>query len=70
MMNFYYDPILGLQYDYLGELFIIDLNCIPQDIKFDTDMCMKYIKQIGIQVLEPSSEPCLEIVGQITEYKL
>lgn len=69
-MNFYYDPILGLQYDYLGELFIIDLYCIPQDIKFDTDMWMKYIKQIGIQVLEPSSEPCVEIVGQITQYKL
>ena len=69
-MNFYYDPILGLQYDYLGELFIIDLYCIPQNIKFDTDMWMKYTKQIGIHVLEPSSKTCVEIVGQITQYKL
>ena len=69
-MNFYYDPILGLQYDYLGELFIIDLSCIPQDIEFDTDMWMKYIRQVGIQITEPSSESCVEIVGQITQYKL
>ena len=70
MMNFYYDPILGLQYDYLGELFVIDLECIPQDIKFGTDMWMEYVRQIGVYMLEPSSEPCVEIVGQITEHKL
>ena len=69
-MNFYYDPILGLQYDYLGELFIIDLNCIPQNIEFDIEMWMKYIKQIGIQILESCSEPYVEIIPQITQYKL
>lgn len=70
MMNFYYDPILGLQYDYLGGLFSIDLNCIPKDIEFDTEYWIKYMKQIGIQIVEPNYEPCVEIIGQITEYKL
>ena len=69
-MNFYYDPILGLQYNYLGELFNIDLACIPENIDFDADMWMKYVRQRGIHILEPSSEPCVEIVGQITQYKL
>lgn len=71
MLNFYYDPILGLQYTYLGELFSIDLECIPnKDVAFDTDMWMKYIQQMGVQILEPSSEPCVEIIGQITEYRI
>ena len=29
-MNYYYHPILGLQYDYLGDLFLIDIDCIPE----------------------------------------
>ena len=28
-MNFYYDPILGLQYTYLGDLFLIDIEMLP-----------------------------------------
>lgn len=70
MMNFYYDPILGLQYIYLGGLFIFDLKNLPKDIdveKFLEDW--KYhSSQIGIQPLEPYHN--VEIVGQITEYKL
>jgi len=70
MMNFYYDPVLGLRYDSLGELFIIDLDCIPQDIKFDTEYWIKYIKQTSVQIVKPFSESCVQIVGQITQYKL
>lgn len=70
MMNFYYDPILGLQYTYLGALFTIDLKCLSEDIKFDTEMWMKYTKEIGISILQPQTEPCVEIIGQITNYML
>ena len=70
MMNFYYDPILGLQYTFLGALFTIDLKCVPKDVKFDTEMWMKYIKQMGISILEPQIEPCTDIIGQITQYKI
>jgi hypothetical protein len=51
MMNFYYDPILGLQYTTLEELFLTDLLCLPQDIKFDTELWLKYIREMGIQIL-------------------
>ena len=69
-MNIYYDPILGMKYDYLGDLFIIDLECIPQDFKFDTEQWMKYFKETRIQLLDFSPQPCCEIVGQITNYRL
>lgn len=51
-MDFYYDPILGLQYTNLGEFFTIDLECLPQDIKFDTKLWMKYIRETGTQLLD------------------
>ena len=66
-MNIYYDPILGMKYDYLGELFIIDIECIPQ---FDIEQWMKYLKETRIQLLDFSPQPCCEIVGQITNYRL
>ena len=67
MINIYYDPILGMKYDYLGELFILYLECIPQ---FDTEQWMKYLKEMRVQLLDFTSQPCCEIVGQITNYKL
>ena len=68
MMNFYYDPILGLQYDCLGELFIIDLNCVPQNINLEEFIkeCKKFAS-VGITPIQYSS---VEIIGQITEYRL
>ena len=69
MMNYYYHPILGLQYDYLGEMFLIDIDCIPES-DFDVEKWMYYMRNIGVQLVEPSSEPCVELVGQITDYRL
>lgn len=66
-MNIYYDPILGMKYDYLGELFIIDLECLPQDFN---EQWMKYFKETRVQLLDFSPQPCCEIVGQITNYRL
>ena len=67
-MNFYYDPILGLQYDCLGELFIIDLERIPQDLNlYEFIKEWKKFASVDITPIEYSS---VEIVGQITQYKL
>ena len=70
-MNFYYDPIMGLQYnDIPFSFYIIDINAIPVDLEFDVKKWMKYINQIGIQFVEPKSVNRVEIFQQITNYML
>jgi hypothetical protein len=64
-MNFYYDPILGLQYDYLGDMFTIDVNYIP---KVTIEKMTKLFKQIGILPLDTS--PQTERFINITNFKL
>lgn len=67
-MNFYYNPILGLQYNYLGEIIIFDLKNLPEDMcveKFLEDW-RYWSNQMGILPLELYSS--VEIIGQITEY--
>lgn len=70
MLNYYYDPILGLQYDYLGEIIILDIEAIPDDIKFDIDQWIKYLKETKLYLLEATNTPAFEIVGKITDYQL
>jgi len=70
MMNFYYDPILGLKYEYLGELFIIDLECLPKDIEFDSEQFLKYFRQTGVQLISSSKESSIEVLGRVTNYIL
>lgn len=69
-MNYYYDPVLGLQYDYLGETFLIDIETLPPDIKFDTKYWIDYINSIGLQIMESSGVPDIQIIPNITSYKL
>ena len=38
MLNYYYDPILGLQYTYLGGFISIDIDSIPE---LPTDIILK-----------------------------
>jgi hypothetical protein len=64
-MNFYYDPILGLQYDYLGDMFTIDVNYIPKET---IEKMTRLIKQIGILPLDTS--PQTERFINITNFKL
>ena len=68
MMNFYYDPILGLQYNYLGELFIIDLANIPKD--FTLDEFIKEWRRFESMSIMPIQYSSIEVVGQITQYKI
>lgn len=56
MINFYYDPILGLQYNNLGEFFTIDLECLPQDTKFDSELWLKHIREVGLIPLHNSKD--------------
>jgi hypothetical protein len=73
-MNFYYDPILGLQYTYLGDLFLIDIDAIPvlDFTNFNIEDWIKYMKQAGIQLVDTTEPkyPIIEQVLNITEYKL
>jgi hypothetical protein len=69
-MNYYYDPILGLQYDYLGELFLIGIDMLPQDTEFNIEYWIKYINQTGVMLVDSVSSPIIERVLNITNYKL
>ena len=70
MQNFYYDVILGLQYTYLGELIIFDIEAIPDDIKYDTEQILKCVRELGVLMYDTTYTPSFETVGQITECML
>lgn len=62
MMNFYYDSILGLQYTYLGDLFIIDVAAIPNN--YSVEELLNVINQRGVMISP------IETVGQITNFMI
>lgn len=68
-MNFYYDPILGLQYTNLDSAIILDIEAIPPSL-FDFEKWMWYLKEMGVGMFQPLEDCSVEITGQITEYKL
>lgn len=70
MLNYYYHPILGLQYTYLGDLIIFDIETIPNDIKYDTEKILKLAQEMGVMWYDATYTPSFEIVGQITEYTI
>jgi hypothetical protein len=70
-MNFYYDPILGLQYDYINNnYFILDIEMLPKEHKFDTETWLKYVSQTGIVLSDKKLNPVIEVIPNITNYKL
>ena len=73
-MNFYYDLILGLQYTYLGDFFLIDIDAIPvlDFTNFNIEDWIKHTKQAGIQLVDTTEPkyPLIERVLNITEYRL
>jgi hypothetical protein len=68
MLNFYYDPILGLRYNFLGEILLLDLSCIPAQ-EYDLKKWFELMKETGVCITEPT-EPCVELVTLITEYRV
>ena len=65
MMNFYYCPIRGLQYSYLGELYIVDISVLPQNI--DIESFLKTWQEQRCQ-LGVDFTGRVEVVGMITNY--
>jgi len=68
MLNYYYHPLLGLQYTYLEDLITIDIDAIPQDLNFDTEKWLKYLKATGCRLVDPTSTNYFQITGQIINY--
>lgn len=66
-MNFYYDPILGLQYTLLTDFFTIDIDAIP---KLDIEYWLKFIKETGVLPIDSTSSQYIEYNIKITDYKL
>mgnify|MGYP001195806045 CR=1 FL=1 len=64
-MNFYYDTILGLQYDYIEDLIIVDLECLPE---ISVEEWLEKLKDISI--LPSTFLNCMQIIPEITNYKL
>ena len=65
MMNFYYCPIRGLQYSYLGEFFMIDISVLPQEL--NTKDFLKTWQEQRCQ-LGVDFTGGVEVVGNITNY--
>lgn len=66
-MNFYYDPILGLQYNLLPGFFTINIDAFQ---KLDAEYLIKLIKETGIFPTESFPGNSVEYIFEITDYKL
>jgi hypothetical protein len=63
-MNYYYDPILGLQYTLLEGFFIINIDAIP------IDYWLKILKETNISYTDSFPDRGVEYFFNITDYKL
>ena len=64
MMNFYYCPIRGLRYSYLGELYSIDISVIPQNMDIE-DFLKDWKINWDTKFDTPSG---VEVIGRVTNY--
>jgi hypothetical protein len=69
MLNFYYDPILGLKYDFLGEMFLVDLKCVPTK-EFDAKKWLEILKEARVYIMESQEDLELVTTTLIADYKL
>ena len=68
MMNFYYDPILGLQYDYLGTFISLDISSVPN---IPSEILLEMFMKQGVAFLDKAKVAYFEHnLQEITEYKL
>ena len=67
-MNFYYDPILGLQYDYLGTFISLDISSVPN---IPSEILLEMFMKQGEAFLDKAKVAYFEHnLQEITEYKL
>lgn len=68
MMNFYYDPILGLQYDYLGTFISLDISSVPN---IPSEIVLEMFMKQGVTFLDKVKATYFEHdLQEITQYKL
>ena len=68
MMKFYYDPILGLQYDYLGTFISLDISSVPN---IPSEILLEMFMKQGVAFLDKVKATYFEHnLQEITEYKL
>jgi hypothetical protein len=66
-MNFYYDPILGLQYNLLPGFFTINIDVFQ---KLDAEYLIKFIEETGVFPTESFPGKGVEYIFEITNYRL
>ena len=65
-MNFYYDPIKGLDYNFFEPLIMLDIGMLPKEIP-TIEEALSLIKQQGFQIVNSTQmAPCVEIIPNIT----
>lgn len=69
-MNFYYDPILGLQYDFIGCGFAIDIDSIPKE--FTAIQYLSILKEKSLDFIGSGYffNKGVQVIWFITNYKL
>ena len=69
MMNFYQDPILGTQYDFVEPaILLLDLAVMPED--FNVEEFLKVMRLSPLLPLQPRSMSAVEPIFQITNIKV
>lgn len=64
-MDFYYDPILGLQFTCGLSIFEIDLDALPE-VDFSLEKWFELISEQGIQIFNPANRAITNIHTKIT----
>lgn len=59
-MEIYYDPILGMCYDFVRPIFIVDIAVIPKGL--DIDGFLKMLWEQPLLFVEKESGPGVDIV--------
>ena len=64
-MNFYYDPIKGLQYNFFEPNVWMDIGEVP---KISTKEAIKLMHQRGVLLVNSSNKAIVETLYRITNY--
>lgn len=67
-MNFYYDPVLGLQYNSIRTIYIIDISVIPKNFNIEK-FIQEWLKQ-SCKLTFEKTEPEIIYLEKITQYFL
>lgn len=64
-MDFHYDPILGLVYNFINPMIMIDLDLLPKNYG-SIEEVLHLFKQRGVELVNSEEmKPCTEILPNI-----